>query len=335
MIELFHFKKDVPFMSYGRITTTISLVTFIFAVFFLITRPLNLSIEFTGGTVLEVRYPQAVNVEQVRTTVEELNLGGLHKEVTVQALGTPRDVLIRLPNIPGQKSADLNNQVMKRLAETAQEDAQCKTLRVAGQPLPADLCVESRKVDYVGPAVGEELYTHGLTALLITCLGIIAYLAIRFEWRFAVSALIANLHDVVIILGFFAFFHWEFNLAVLAGVLAVLGYSVNESVVVFDRIRENFRKANMRGKSVTEIIDNAITSTMSRTFITHGCTEMMVLAMLFFGGPALHNFARALTIGIVFGIYSSVLVASPLLLLFGVTRENMVKPVKVKEEAVV
>jgi preprotein translocase subunit SecF len=340
MFELFHFKKDIPFMSYGKVTTTISLVTFILAVFFLFTRGLNLSIEFTGGTLLEVHYPAAANIEQIRKDVESMPImstAGGHKEVLVQPLGTTRDVMIRLPSLKGLTSAQLSDQVFQRLAAQSGEPADCAALRASGNTTAAlDRCLVLKKVDYVGPSVGEELYEHGLTALALTCLGIILYLAIRFEWRFAVSALIANLHDVVIILGFFAFFRWEFNLAVLAGVLAVLGYSVNESVVVFDRIRENFRSGKMRGRSVPEIIDNAITTTMSRTIITHGSTELMVLAMFFFGGPALHNFALALTIGIVFGIYSSVLVASPLLLLFGVTRENMIKPVKTeKEEAVV
>ncbi|MGQ5523547.1 protein translocase subunit SecF [Chitinimonas sp. PSY-7] len=315
-MEMFHFKKDIPFMSYGKLTTTISLLTFLLAVFFLVYKGLNLSIEFTGGTVLEVRYSRPADLLEVRHQVESLNLSGKNTEIVVQALGTSRDIMIRLPNVSGTSSAALSEKVMNELRRS---DAQ----------------VEQRKVEYVGPSVGEELVTHGLTALAIVCLGIIIYLAIRFEWRFAVSAIIANLHDVVIILGVFAFFQWEFSLTVLAAVLAVLGYSVNESVVVFDRIRENFRKAGLRGKTVPEVIDNAITATMSRTVITHGSTEMMVLAMLFFGGTALHGFAMALTIGIVFGIYSSVLVASPLLLLFGVTRENMIKPVKVKEEAVV
>jgi preprotein translocase subunit SecF len=224
--------------------------------------------------------------------------------------------MVRIPNIKTKTSAQLSNEVLNTL----------KTER-------AD--VELRKVEFIGPSVGSELVTHGATAILLVCLGIIAYLAIRFEWRFAVSAVIANMHDVVIILGFFALFQWEFSLTVLAGILAVLGYSVNESVVVFDRIRENFRKPNLRGKTVPQVIDNAITATISRTIITHGSTEFMVLSMLLFGGAALHGFAMALTIGIVFGIYSSVLVASPLLLMFGVTRENMVKPVRIKEEAVV
>lgn len=311
-MEFFRIKRDIPFMSYGKVTTFISLVTFIAAVFFLATRGLSLSVEFTGGTVMELQYAQAANLQDVRARVDALKLG----EVQVQNLGSSRDVMIRLPVSKSKSASQLSNEVLTALK--------------AG-----DASVELRKVDFVGPSVGDELVSHGLTAISIVCLGIIAYLALRFEWRLAVSAVIANMHDVVIILGCFAFFQWEFNLTVLAGVLAVLGYSVNESVVVFDRIRENFRKPGMRGKTTAQVIDNAITSTMSRTIITHGSTETMVLSMLVFGGPALHGFAMALTIGIVFGIYSSVLVASPIALALGVSREHMIKPVKPKEEAVV
>ncbi|MCQ4144396.1 protein translocase subunit SecF [Vogesella sp. AC12] len=311
-MEFFRIKRDIPFMSYGKLTTAISLVTFILAVFFLFSKGLNLSVEFTGGTVMEVQYQQPANIADIRHRVETLKVG----EVQVQSLGTSRDVLIRLPNKEGTSSAKLSEQVMSLLK--------------AG-----DAGVQLRKVEFVGPSVGEELVSHGLTAILLVCLGIVIYLALRFEWRLAVSAIIANMHDVVIIIGCFALFQWEFSLTVLAGVLAVLGYSVNESVVVFDRIRENFRKPGMRGRSTAEVIDNAITSTISRTMITHGSTETVVLAMLVFGGPALHGFAMALTIGIVFGIYSSVLVASPLALALGVKREHMIKIVKPKEEAVV
>ena len=311
-MELFSFKKDIPFMSYGKLTTAISLLTFILAVVFLLWKGLNLSVEFTGGTVMEVQYQQAANLETIHEQVAKVSQG----EPTVQSLGTTHDVLIRLQNQNDKSSAQLSNEVLAALKANGSQ-------------------VELRKVEFVGPQVGEELLTHGLTALSLVIIGIMAYLAIRFEWRFAVSAIIANLHDVIIILGCFAAFQWEFSLTVLAAVLAVLGYSVNESVVVFDRIRENFRKPSMRGRSVAEIIDNAITATMSRTIITHGSTEMMVLAMLLFGGPSLHYFAVALTIGIVFGIYSSVLVASPLLMFLGVSRENLIKPPKPKEEAVV
>lgn len=312
MIEFFRVKRDIPFMSYGKLTTAISLGTFILAVFFLITKGLNFGVEFTGGTVMELRYQQSVEINQVRHGVESLKYG----EVQVQSLGTTKDVMVRIPNIQGKTSAQLSNEVLDSLKKERAD-------------------VEMRKVEFIGPSVGDELFTHGLTALALVCVGIIAYLMVRFEWRFAVSAIIANMHDVVIILGVFALFQWEFSLTVLAGILAVLGYSVNESVVVFDRIRENFRKPTLRGKTVPEVIDNAITATMSRTIITHGSTEAMVLAMLLFGGAALHGFAMALTIGIVFGIYSSVLVASPLLLMFGVTRDSMIKPEKIKEEAVV
>lgn len=311
-MEFFKIKHDIPFMSYGKLTTAISLITFILAVFFLITRGLNFSVEFTGGTVMEVEFKQSADLNKIRTELDGLKLG----EIQVQALGTNKQIMIRLPNKANMTSAQLSNQVMDLLKQHQEG-------------------VSLRQVEFIGPQVGEELVTHGLLALGMVVIGIIIYLSMRFEWRFAVSAIIANMHDVVIILGCFALFHWEFSLTVLAGVLAVLGYSVNESVVVFDRIRENFRKPHMRGKSVPAIIDNAITATMSRTIITHGSTEAMVISMLVFGGAALHGFAMALTIGIVFGIYSSVLVASPLLLMFGLNRQNLVKPPKRKEEAVV
>ena len=311
-MEFFKIKRDIPFMSYGKLTTAISLITFILAVFFLVTRGLNFSVEFTGGTVMEVEFKQSADLNKIRTELDGLKLG----EIQVQALGTNKQIMIRLPNKANMTSAQLSNQVMDLLKQHQEG-------------------VSLRQVEFIGPQVGEELVTHGLLALGMVVIGIIIYLSLRFEWRFAVSAIIANMHDVVIILGCFALFHWEFSLTVLAGVLAVLGYSVNESVVVFDRIRENFRKPHMRGKSVPAIIDNAITATMSRTIITHGSTEAMVISMLVFGGAALHGFAMALTIGIVFGIYSSVLVASPLLLMFGLNRQNLVKPPKRKEEAVV
>ena len=313
-MELFKFKRDIPFMSYGKLTTFISLATFILAVFFLLTRSLNLSVEFTGGTLMEVEYAsqQGADLNQVRHQLDTLKMG----EVQVQALGTNKHIMIRLPNKPDVSSAQLSNQVMETLKKQSPD-------------------VSLRQVEFIGPAVGDELVSHGLKALGMVIVGIIAYLSMRFEWRFAVSAIIANLHDIVIILGCFAFFRWEFSLTVLAGVLAVLGYSVNESVVVFDRIRENLRKGSMRSKTVPEVIDNAITATMGRTIITHGSTEAMVISMLVFGGAALHGFATALTIGIVFGIYSSVLVASPLLLMFGLTRDNAFKQKEEKEEAVV
>ncbi|HFC6596694.1 TPA: protein translocase subunit SecF [Neisseria meningitidis] len=311
-MELFKIKRDIPFMSYGKLTTFISLVTFIAAVFFLVTRGLNFSVEFTGGTVMEVQYQQGADVNKMRERLDTLKIG----DVQVQALGTNKHIMIRLPNKEGVTSAQLSNQVMDLLKKDSPD-------------------VTLRQVEFIGPQVGEELVSDGLMALGFVVIGIIIYLSMRFEWRFAVSAIIANMHDIVIILGCFAFFQWEFSLTVLAGILAVLGYSVNESVVVFDRIRENFRKPAMRGHAVPEVIDNAITATMSRTIITHGSTEAMVVSMLVFGGTALHGFSMALTIGIVFGIYSSVLVASPLLLMFGLSRDNIGKEPKKKEEIVV
>jgi len=310
-MEFFKIRRDIPFMRYALIFNIISVVTFLAAVFFLWHRGLHFSIEFTGGTVMEVSYDQHADVDRIRATLERAGFA----DPQVQNFGSSRDVLIRLPLKTGQSSAELSKAVMEKL------HAENKA---------ADL----RRVEFVGPQVGRELAENGALALLMTSLLIVGYLAIRFEWKFGVAAIIANLHDVVIILGFFAFFQWEFSLPVLAAVLAVLGYSVNESVVIADRIRENFRK--MRKSTITEIIDNAITRTLSRTIITHGCTQMMVLSMLVFGGPALHYFALALTIGICFGIYSSVLVMAPIVMWLGVRREDLVKPVKDrKQEAVV
>ena len=295
-MEFFRIKNDIPFMSYGRLTTTISLITFIIAVAALAIRGLNLGVDFTGGTVMEVTYAQPANVDSIR---DALAAEGM--EAAVQHIGTTRDVLIRLP--VGEASSDkVSAEVFKVLK---------------AQDATADL----KRVEFVGPQVGKELYESGGLALLLVAGGIIIYLSLRFEWRLAVAAVIANMHDVVIVVGMFALFQWEVDLTVLAAILAVLGYSVNESVVVFDRVRENFRK--MRKASVTTVIDNAITRTMSRTIITHFSTELAVLSVFFFGGEALHNFALALTIGIVFGIYSSVLVASPIAMYLGVSRENL------------
>jgi len=337
-MEFFRIKKDIPFMRHALIFNVISAMTFFAAVFFLITRPLHLSIEFKGGTVMEVQYPQAANVESIRGTVA--SLGYDHPEVT--SFGTARDIMLRLPIVAGAKPADAANasqRVFDALCKAANGSAkQMDSISAKGEQISKTGCVDAagaeslvlRKVEFVGPQVGDELTQNGLNALAMVIVGVMIYLAIRFEWKYAVAAIIANLHDVVIILGFFAFFQWEFSLTVLAAILAVLGYSVNESVVIFDRIRENFRKH--RKASVHEVIDNAITSTISRTIITHGCTQMMVLSMLLFGGPTLHYFAIALTIGICFGIYSSVFVAAAVAMWLGVKREDLIKPVKEKDE---
>ena len=302
-MEFFRIHKDIPFMRYALTFNVISLITFLLAVFFLFSRGLHLSVEFTGGTLIEVTYTQPANLEQIR--------GGLSKagytDIAVQNFGSSRDVMIRLPLRAEQNSAKIGEAVMAVLNSEA-----------PGAKL--------NRVEFVGPQVGKELAESGALALLLVILGIVIYLALRFEWRFSVSAIIANLHDVIIILGFFAFFQWEFSLSVLAAVLAVLGYSVNESVVVFDRVRETFKK--VRGLTTPQVLDHAITSTISRTIITHGSTQLMVLAMLIFGGETLHYFALALTIGICFGIYSSVLVAAPLAMWLGVSREHFIKPQK-------
>ena len=306
-MEFFRIHRTIPFMRHALILNVISLLTFLAAVFFIATRGFHLSIEFTGGTVMEVHYEQSAPVSEIRTAIDALG----YTDFQVQNFGTSQDVMIRLPVRPNEDTAAQSRTVLSALQ--AQNPG-----------------VQLRRVEFVGPQVGQELLHNGLMALLFVVVGIMVYLAVRFEWKLAASCALANLHDVVIILGFFAFFQWEFSLSVLAGVLAVLGYSVNESVVIMDRIRENFRK--YRKANVQEVINSAITQTISRTIITHGSTQMMVLAMLFFGGPTLHYFALALTIGIWFGIYSSVFVAAALAMWMGVKREDLIKPVKKEGE---
>ena len=306
-MEFFKIRRDIPFMRHALIFNVISFVTFALAVFFLLTRGLHLSVEFTGGTLMEVNYTQAADVGKIRNTVAGLGLN----DVQVQNFGTSRDVMIRLPAQKGVSTAQQSDTVMAAL-KAANSD------------------VTLRRTEFVGPQVGDELAHDGLKALAMVVFGIMVYLAFRFEWKYAVAAIIANLHDVIIILGFFAFFQWEFSLAVLAAVLAVLGYSVNESVVIFDRIRENFRR--YRKMNTVDIINNAITSTISRTIITHGSTQIMVLSMLLFGGATLHYFAMALTIGILFGIYSSVFVAASIAMWLGIKREDLIKGPAKKEE---
>jgi len=299
-VEFFKIRQDIPFMKNAVAFNAISFITFAAALFFLFSRGLHLSVEFTGGTLMEVSYSQPADLNAVRGQIAKLGF----TDVQVQNFGTARDVMIRMPAVKGQSSAQQSEQVLTALKTT-------------------DANVELRRTEFVGPQVGDELAVDGLKALAFVVIGIMIYLAMRFEWKFAVAAIIANLHDVIIILGFFAYFQWEFSLPVLAAVLAVLGYSVNESVVIFDRIRENFRR--YRKMDTVEIIDNAITSTISRTIITHGCTQLMVLSMLLFGGATLHYFALALTIGICFGIYSSVFVAAAIAMWLGIRREDLIK----------
>lgn len=309
-MELFKIKNDIPFMKHAKVFNVISFLTFLAAVFFLFAKGLNLSVEFTGGVLVEASYSEPADLEKIRQGLHAVGV----EEPQVQHFGTSRDVLIRLADKDLRKGTIGSAGKLDNRALTEQ------VLNLGGSS------VELKRVEFVGPQVGRELAEHGVIALLVVILGIVIYLAFRFEWKFAVSAIIANLHDVIIILGCFALFQWEFSLSVLAAVLAVLGYSVNESVVVFDRIRETFKKA--RKMTVPETIDHAITRTISRTVITHGSTQIMVCSMLFFGGPTLHYFAVALTIGILFGIYSSVLVASPLVMWLGLSREDLIKPVK-------
>jgi preprotein translocase subunit SecF len=327
-MEFFRIHRDIPFMRHALVLNVISLVTFLAAVFFLTTRGLHLSIEFTGGTVMEVEYAAAADLGKTRAAVERLGYG----EVQVQNFGTSHDVLVRLPLRGDAKQSEVASRVFDALCRAESGSVVTKQYTTAqGEQVSRPSCsatngaepLKLSRTEFVGPSVGEELKWDGVKALTVTIAGIMLYLAFRFEWKFSVAGVVANLHDVVIILGFFAFFQWEFSLAVLAAVLAVLGYSVNESVVIFDRVREAFRK--FRKLNTREVIDHAITSTISRTIITHGCTLMMVVSMLSFGGPTLHYFALALTIGILFGVYSSVFVAAAIVMWLGVKREDLVK----------
>jgi preprotein translocase subunit SecF len=326
-LEFFRIKRDIPFMRHALVFNIISLITFLAAVFFLVSRGLHLSIEFTGGTVVEVAYAQSADIGKVRDTVEKLNFG----EVQVQSFGTTRDVLIRVPLRNDVKQSEVVGRIFDALCRSEHGTVASKQFTSEkGEAISKQVCDAGAKEplvlsrsEFVGPQVGKELAVDGAKALAFVVIGIMIYLAFRFEWKFSVAAIIANLHDVIIILGFFAFFQWEFSLSVLAAVLAVLGYSVNESVVIFDRIREAFRR--YRKMTTHEVIDHAITSTTSRTVITHGSTQMMVLSMFVFGGPTLHYFALALTIGICFGIYSSVFVAAAIAMWLGVKREDLMR----------
>ena len=306
-MEIFRVKNDIPFLKYRKIAAFISILTFMMAFFFLFQKGLNYGVDFTGGTIIEISYEEKANVDEIREQLTQINLN----EIQVQNFGTDKDVLIRMPlneNITIAELSELVNQELSKL----------------NNPF------EIKRVESVGGQVGEELFENGALAILFVCLGIILYLSLRFEWRFALAAVVANMHDVIIILGFFAFFQWEFNLTVLAAVLAVLGYSVNESVVVFDRVRENFKK--MRRSSVIDVMNNAITRTMSRTIMTHLSTQTVVISMLIFGGEILHNFSLALTIGILFGIYSSIMVGCPMALWLGTNHSNLAGSTPQKKE---
>ena len=306
-MEIFRVKNDIPFLKYRKIAAFISILTFVMAFFFLYEKGLNYGVDFTGGTIIEISYEQKANVDEIREQLTQINLN----EIQVQNFGTDKDVLIRMPLNEDITIAELSELVNQELAKLSNK-------------------FEIKRVESVGGQVGEELFENGALAILFVCLGIILYLSLRFEWRFAVAAVVANMHDVIIILGFFAFFQWEFNLTVLAAVLAVLGYSVNESVVVFDRVRENFKK--MRRSSVIDVMNNAITRTMSRTIMTHLSTQTVVISMLIFGGEILHNFSLALTIGILFGIYSSIMVGCPMALWLGTNHSNLAGSTPQKKE---
>lgn len=310
MLELFHVKKDIPFMRWARSTIFVSVACILASIVLLATKGLNLGVDFTGGTVMEVGYAQPANIPAIREHLVRSGYG----DAQVQNFGTAREVLVRLPVKAGVTSAQLSEKVMAVLKQ-------------------ADPATELRRVEFVGPQVGKELLEDGSLALVVVSIGIMLYLMLRFEWRMAVGAIFATAHDIFIVLGVWSLFQWEFSLTVLAAVLAILGYSVNDTVVVFDRIRENFKKTRIA--DVAALMDNAKTATLSRTIITSGTTQLMVLAMLLLGGEVLYGFALCLTIGIVVGTYSSVLVASPITMWLGVSREDFIKPVKPESGAMV
>ena len=306
-MEFFKKTPSIDFMGRRRTWFLISAAIVVVSLLAVAARGLNFGIDFTGGTLLEVHYAEPVDLDQVRAALEASGVAG----ATAQHFGSSRDLMIRIA--PEEGAAE--EQASTKRAQQVMAALQAKTTGA-----------ELRRTEFVGPQVGEELAESGFLALLYTFGGILLYVALRFEWRLALGAVLALLHDPILIVGVFALTQLEFDLTVLAAILAVIGYSINDTVVVFDRIRENFRK--MRKASVETVIDNAITSTMSRTIITHGSTQIMVTSMLVFGGEALHYFALALTIGILFGIYSSVLVMAPLVMWMGVSREDLVKPEK-------
>jgi preprotein translocase subunit SecF len=265
----------------------------------IVTRGLSMGIDFTGGTLIEVGYTQDANLPSIRETLTQ----GGHGDASVQQFGTAKDVLIRLAKSEEQSSSTLSNEVFGMLSKA-----------VNGQ-------VELRRVEFVGPQVGDELTEDGFLAVLVALMAILVYVALRFEWRFAVGSVVALIHDVTITIGLFSLLQIEFDLPVLAAVLAVIGYSLNDTIVVFDRVRENFRK--MRKGTSESIINSSLTQTLSRTLMTSLTTILVLLALFFLGGEIIHGFAFALLVGIFFGTYSSIYVASTAALMLGVSKEDL------------
>lgn len=327
-------KRDtrIDFIGRRRIAALISISIIVILLLSLFIRGLNLGIDFTGGTLVEVSYSSSVNAEEVRTNLRRSGLDS----VVVQYFGTSRDVLIRLPADPEVDAAETSSLIMsslrmpygETLAQTSENDSQrC----IFQDGTTGDCTVQMRRVEFVGPQVGDELTEKGGLAMLYALIGILAYVAWRFEWRFALGAVIALVHDVLVTVGFFSLLGLEFSLPVLAAVLAVIGYSLNDTIVVFDRIRENFRK--MRKGTIVDIMNSGINQTLRRTLLTSLTTLLVVVTLILLGGEIIKGFAVALFIGILVGTYSSIFVASPVVLSLRITRDDMLVIKKEGEEA--
>jgi len=302
MKEIFKTTTTIDFMGQRKIAMMISGLVILVSIISLIVRGLNFGIDFTGGTLVEVAYQKPAAIKEVR---QNLKQAGMDKAL-VQYFGTARDVLIRLPVTGKQSNAKLSNDVMSALRADNTK-------------------VQMRRVEFVGPQVGRELADQGTLAMLYALIGILIYVAWRFEWRFAVGSVAALVHDVLITVGFFSLFQFEFTLPVLAAILAVIGYSLNDTIVVFDRIRENFRK--LRKMETSALMNRSVNETLRRTVLTSLTTLLVLLALYFFGGEVMLGFALALIIGVVVGTYSSIFIASPVTMMLGVSRENLT-PVK-------
>lgn len=299
-MEFFHRQTNIDFMGLRKYTALFSSFLFIISIVFLVTKGLNFGLDFTGGTLLDVRFAQPVDAESVQAKLEENNFEG----AKVTQYGSARDILIKMANKEAMSQETLGREVHSIL-DTEQNEAQL------------------RRVEFVGAEVGKDLAEQGVLAVVVALIATMLYIAMRFEYRFAISAAVALLHDPILILGIFSYFHIEFDLAALAAILAVLGYSLNDTIVVYDRVRENFRK--VRKGTPEEVMNLSINQTLSRTIMTSALTLLVVVALFFFGGESLHGFSTALLIGIVIGTYSSIFVAGALALKLGLSKKDLVR----------
>lgn len=305
-MQLLKESLNINFLAKRNIAWVISAILIVISIVSLTMRGLNLGIDFTGGTLVEVGYQQAAELEPIRSALTSASF----EDAIVQHFGTAKDVLIRLPATDNANAAELSNQVLNALKPTGE--------------------LSMRRVEFVGPQVGEELRDDGGLAVLYALFGILIYVALRFEYRFSLGSVAALVHDVIITVGFFSVTQAPFDLTVLAAVLAVIGYSLNDTIVVFDRIRENFRR--MRKWTPEEVINGSINQTLSRTLVTSLTTLLVLLALFFIGGEVIHSFALALIVGVVIGTYSSIYIASSMLVLLNVTSEDLIPDEKEDEE---